>query len=90
MKRGLGLIDPSVLLLPDQVLLRIRKYGAGLELSSSYGLFRRMTGVGGRPELIFEGSSDGVLYEEYDFNFKTGNVSTSPHWVLPHQPRLAW
>ena len=26
---------------------------------SSYGLFRRMTGVGGRPELMIEGSSDG-------------------------------
>lgn len=30
-----------------------------LQLTSSYGLFRRMTGVGGRPEVVLEGSYDG-------------------------------
>ena len=28
----------------------------GLQLIHSYGLFRTMTGVGGRPEIIIEGS----------------------------------
>ncbi len=28
------------------------------QLVSSYGLFRRMTGVGGRPEVVIEGSMD--------------------------------
>ena len=28
------------------------------ELTHSYGLFRRMTGVGGRPEIIIEGADD--------------------------------
>ena len=27
-------------------------------ITNSYGLFRRMTGVGGRPELIIQGSLD--------------------------------
>lgn len=29
------------------------------QLVNSYGLFRRMTGVGGRPEVVIEGSYDG-------------------------------
>lgn len=28
------------------------------DLTSSYGLFRRMTGVGGRPEIVIEGSNN--------------------------------
>ena len=28
------------------------------ELTHSYGLFRRMTGVGGRPEIIIEGANE--------------------------------
>lgn len=31
-------------------------------LVNSYGLFRRMTGVGGRPEVIIEGSVDGSTW----------------------------
>lgn len=30
-----------------------------LQLANSYGLFRRMTGLGGRPEVVLEGSYDG-------------------------------
>lgn len=32
------------------------------QLVNSYGLFRRMTGVGGRPEVVMEGSHDGVTW----------------------------
>lgn len=32
------------------------------QLVNSYGLFRRMTGVGGRPEVVIEGSGDGVTW----------------------------
>ncbi|XP_036286017.1 lipase maturation factor 2 isoform X2 [Pipistrellus kuhlii] len=37
-----------------------RLFGAveHLQLANSYGLFRRMTGVGGRPEVVLEGSYD--------------------------------
>lgn len=62
-----------------------------LHLTSSYGLFRRMTGVGGRPELILEGSYDLESgWKEYDFLYKPGNLSTRPPIVAPHQPRLDW
>lgn len=30
-----------------------------LQLANSYGLFRRMTGLGGRPEVVLQGSYDG-------------------------------
>ncbi|XP_032666182.1 lipase maturation factor 2-like [Odontomachus brunneus] len=62
-----------------------------LHLVNSYGLFRRMTGVGGRPEVIIEGSDsiDGP-WKEYEFLYKPGNVNNSLPFVAPHQPRLDW
>lgn len=32
------------------------------QLVNSYGLFRRMTGVSGRPEVVIEGSNDAVSW----------------------------
>uniref|UniRef100_A0A8D3DPE7 Lipase maturation factor n=1 Tax=Scophthalmus maximus TaxID=52904 RepID=A0A8D3DPE7_SCOMX len=60
------------------------------QLVNSYGLFRRMTGVGGRPEVIIEGSNDGVAWTEIEFMYKPGNLSAPPPVVTPHQPRLDW
>ncbi|XP_061577923.1 lipase maturation factor 2a [Cololabis saira] len=60
------------------------------QLVNSYGLFRRMTGVGGRPEVVIEGSNDGVTWTEIEFMYKPGNMSASPPVVTPHQPRLDW
>ncbi|KAL7401982.1 hypothetical protein ABVT39_007672 [Epinephelus coioides] len=60
------------------------------QLANSYGLFRRMTGVGGRPEVVIEGSNDGVSWTEIEFMYKPGNMSASPAVVTPHQPRLDW
>lgn len=62
-----------------------------LQLSGSYGLFRHMTGVGGRPEIVLEGSNglDGP-WLEYEFPFKPGKVDRSPPFVAPHQPRVDW
>lgn len=60
------------------------------QLVNSYGLFRRMTGVGGRPEVVIEGSQDRVTWTEIDFMYKPGNVSWASPLVTPHQPRLDW
>lgn len=60
------------------------------QLVNSYGLFRRMTGVGGRPEVVIEGSNDGVKWTEIEFMYKPGNLSAPPPVVTPHQPRLDW
>jgi predicted DCC family thiol-disulfide oxidoreductase YuxK len=55
---------------------------------SGYGLFRVMTKS--RPEIIVEGSADGVDWRPYEFKWKPGDVQQPPHWVAPHQPRLDW
>ncbi|KAL6106827.1 lmf2 [Pungitius sinensis] len=60
------------------------------QLVNSYGLFRRMTGVAGRPEVVIEGSNDRVSWTEIEFMYKPGNLSASPAVVTPHQPRLDW
>ncbi|NXI35141.1 LMF2 factor, partial [Galbula dea] len=60
------------------------------QVVNSYGLFRRMTGVGGRPEVVLEGSYDGQSWREIEFMYKPGNVTTAPPVVAPHQPRLDW
>ncbi|KAJ7373720.1 Lipase maturation factor 2 [Desmophyllum pertusum] len=50
-----------------------------------------MTGVGGRPEVIIEGSNDvNGPWMEYNFHYKPGNVFEPPPIVAPHQPRLDW
>jgi len=61
-------------------------------LTSSYGLFRRMTGTdGGRPEVILEYANDlKGPWEEYQFLYKPGNLSAPPTFLIPHQPRLDW
>ncbi|XP_066594651.1 lipase maturation factor 2-like [Prorops nasuta] len=60
-------------------------------LVNGYGLFRKMTGVKGRPEVIIEGSNDiEGPWKEYEFLYKPGNVNNSLPIVAPHQPRLDW
>eukprot|EP00096_Caligus_rogercresseyi_P013730 TRINITY_DN6337_c0_g1_i1.p1 TRINITY_DN6337_c0_g1~~TRINITY_DN6337_c0_g1_i1.p1 ORF type:complete len:646 (-),score=91.53 TRINITY_DN6337_c0_g1_i1:88-2025(-) len=61
-----------------------------LHIANSYGLFRRMTGEGGRPEVVLLGSRNRVDWEEIEFLYKPGNLSGMPSFVLPHQPRLDW
>ncbi|KAM3870580.1 lipase maturation factor 2a [Diretmus argenteus] len=60
------------------------------QLVNSYGLFRRMTGVGGRPEVVIEASNDRDTWTEIEFMYKPGNRSAAPAVVTPHQPRLDW
>merc|ERR1719154_598935 len=76
--------------IPSQVKLWHRKLSP-LELHHSYGLFRSMTGIGGRPEVVLEGADtlEGP-WTEYHFLYRPGNTSWAPRFVLPHQPRLDW
>ncbi|KAL5006677.1 hypothetical protein ScPMuIL_015483, partial [Solemya velum] len=61
------------------------------QITNSYGLFRVMTGVGGRPELIIEGSHNRDKgWKPYEFLYKPGSVDRRPPIVAPHQPRLDW
>lgn len=55
---------------------------------NSYGLFAVMTTT--RPEVIVEGSLDGVAWREYEFRHKPGPLDRRPTWVAPFHPRLDW
>ena len=57
-------------------------------LVNGYGLFSVMTTE--RPEIIVEGSHDGVAWEAYEFKWKPDEVRRRPRFVAPHQPRLDW
>jgi hypothetical protein len=57
-------------------------------LVNGYGLFARMTTQ--RPEIIVEGSQDGVSWLPYEFEWKPGDPRRRPGFVQPHMPRLDW
>jgi len=59
-----------------------------LLIVNRYGLFAVMTTT--RPEIVIEGSNDGVTWREYGFRYKPGPVTRAPTWNIPHQPRLDW
>src|SRR5580704_5095400 len=61
---------------------------APLRIVNTYGLFAVMTTT--LPEIIVEGSDDGVQWREYGFKYKPGDVMRRPRWNAPHQPRLDW
>ena len=58
------------------------------EIVNTYGLFAVMTTS--RPEIIIEGSNDGVTWLAYEFKYKPGKLTRRPLWVEPFQPRLDW
>lgn len=60
----------------------------GWRLVNSYGVFAHMTTR--RPELIVEGSEDGVVWKAYGFKYKPGDLRRRPAFVAPFQPRLDW
>jgi predicted DCC family thiol-disulfide oxidoreductase YuxK len=63
-------------------------YVAPFRIVNGYGLFRVMTKS--RPEIILEGSADGIEWLPYEFKWKPGDPNQPPHWVAPHQPRPDW
>jgi len=77
-------VDP-----PGQwVVAPMSDFIAPFESVNTYGLFAIMTTM--RPEIIVEGSNDGVKWVAYEFKDKPGDVARRPPWVAPHQPRLDW
>ncbi len=61
---------------------------APLRSFNHYGLFAVMTKE--RPEIVIEGSLDGVEWRAYEFRWKPGDLKRAPGFVAPHQPRLDW
>jgi len=69
-------------------MLAVYTWLAPFRTFNSYGLFAVMTAS--RPEIIIEGSNDGVAWLPYEFKYKVGDVKRRPMFVAPHQPRLDW
>jgi len=69
----------------ESALVRI---AGPFQIANTYGLFASMTTT--RPEIIVQGSNDGVAWLDYEFRYKPGDLRQSPHWVAPYQPRLDW
>jgi hypothetical protein len=61
---------------------------APLRIVNAYGLFAVMTTS--RPEIVVEGSEDGVTWHAYEFRWKPGDPARAPRFAAPHQPRLDW
>jgi len=69
-------------------ILTLLEAAAPLRTVNSYGLFAVMTTT--RPEIVVEGSNDGVTWLPYEFKWKPGDLNRRPAFVAPHQPRLDW
>jgi hypothetical protein len=59
-----------------------------MQVVNTYGLFARMTTT--RPEIVIEGSPDGVSWRPYVFRWKPGPLDRRPAFTGPHMPRLDW
>ncbi len=64
------------------------RVAAPFGIANTYGLFAVMTTS--RPEIVVQGSNDGVTWLDYEFEYKPGDLRKPPRWVEPHQPRLDW
>jgi lipase maturation factor 1 len=71
-----------------KLLERLMEWIEPFRLVNGYGLFAVMTVE--RPEIIVEGSNDGITWRVYEFRWKPGEVQRRPRFVAPHQPRLDW
>ncbi|XP_050964395.1 lipase maturation factor 2b [Labeo rohita] len=60
------------------------------QLVGAYGIQHRMISAEGRPEIVLEGSYDGLTWKEMNSMYKPGNVNAVPPIIGPHQPRLEW
>jgi hypothetical protein len=69
-------------------VLGLFRLAAPFRTINSYGLFAVMTTS--RPEIVVEGSMDGLAWRAYEFRWKPGDLHRDPAFVAPHQPRLDW
>jgi lipase maturation factor 1 len=66
----------------------VQQWTSPFRTINAYGLFRVMTRE--RPEIVIEGSNDGLNWTPYEFRWKPGDPNRRPRFVQPHQPRVDW
>lgn len=69
-------------------LAELHRLVAPFRSVNGYGLFAVMTTS--RPEIIVQGSNDGIEWRTYAFRHKPGATDRPPTVIAPHQPRLDW
>ncbi|HNN96584.1 MAG TPA: lipase maturation factor family protein [Pseudomonadota bacterium] len=88
----LSLVQAALMFLPEERMpetaLRALEYSSAIHAVNRYGLFAVMTRE--RPEIVLEGSVDGVTWLPYEFKYKPGALDRRPRYSAPHQPRLDW
>ncbi len=69
-----------------------RKKLSVFHVNNDYGLFRVMTGVGGRPELEIKVKyQQSNIWDTIDFRYKVSSqLEKKPKFAIPHQPRIDW
>lgn len=70
--------------LDSRVLTTLRRF----DTINKYGAFAVMTKS--RPEILLEGSDDGITWTAWEFPWKPGALERRPDFVAPWQPRLDW
>jgi len=73
---------------PAPILAGVMRLSSVFGIVNAYGPFAVMTKS--RPEIIIEGSRDGLRWKTYEFRYKAGDLSRRPVFCIPHQPRLDW
>lgn len=73
---------------PNRSFNRILNAISQFHLANRYGIFAVMTTT--RHEVIFEGSNDGINWEEYSFFHKPSEITRRPRRISPYQPRIDW
>jgi hypothetical protein len=79
-RRWTGGLPPAIAR-PVEAVLR-------LDTINAYGAFAWMTKS--RPEILIEGTRDGVTWARYELPWKPGALDRRPGFVSPWQPRLDW
>jgi hypothetical protein len=70
------------------LLTSLIRYTSTFAVVNNYGPFAIMTTT--RPEIIVQGSNDGIEWKTYKFNYKPVDLDQHLSWNIPHQPRLDW
>jgi hypothetical protein len=70
------------------LLTSLVRYSSIFSIVNNYGPFAIMTKE--RPEIIVQGSNDGIEWKTYKFNYKPVDLEQPLRWNIPHQPRLDW
>ncbi len=70
------------------LLTSLVRYTSTFAVVNNYGPFAIMTKE--RPEIIVQGSNDGIGWKTYKFNYKPVDLGQHLSWNIPHQPRLDW